>query len=55
MLGFASGADCQIGKVYAWKKNVDTRAYLYERLSASMSYISYDMMPKHEVACMLDS
>lgn len=54
MLGYATGADCQIGRIYAWKKNVDMRAYLYERLSTNMSYISYDMMPKHEVACMLD-
>ena len=54
MLGYATGADCQIGRVYAWKKNVEVTEYLYKRLSTAMSYISYDMMPKHEVACMLD-
>lgn len=54
MLGYASEADCQIGRVYAWKKSVEKSNYIYKRFSDSLSCVTYDAMPKHEVACMLD-
>ena len=54
MLGCAVKADCQVGRVYSWKKNKDRDTYLYDRFSQLFSYISYDEMPKHEVACLLD-
>lgn len=54
LLGYASKSKCQIGRLYAWKKNKYEKDYLYAKFSNFMSYISYDMMPKHEVACMLD-
>jgi len=54
MLGYATGSACQIGRIYAWKENIAKNDYLRSKFSATMSYISYDMMPKHETACMLD-
>ena len=54
MIGLASEIDCQVGRVYSFKKSKHRAAYLYERFSQLLSCVTYDEMPKHEVACMLD-
>lgn len=53
-LGYTSGADCQVGRVYYTRHSLNKNKYLYERFQEMISFVSCDMMPKHEVACMLD-
>lgn len=54
MLGCACKADCQVGRVYSWKKSEDRVTYINDKISQLFSFVSYDEMPKHEVECMLD-
>lgn len=54
MLGYASGADCHIGRVYMSRASSELNQFQYERFNEVMSFVSCDSMPKHEVACMLD-
>lgn len=54
LLGCASDACCQIGRVFAWERDLEIKIYLYKRFAEILSFVSFDKMPKHETACMLD-
>lgn len=54
LLGCASETDFQIGRIFAWERDIEKKLYLYRRFKEIFSYVSFDRMPKHETACMLD-